>query len=198
MNIAPQELRDTNLEGHVLIAMPSMPDGRFARSVVYVCAHSEEGAMGLIINQLSSDVTFGKLLQQIDGFTVGEVPEQIAARPVHAGGPVETNRGFVLHTRDYFAPSATLSICDDICLTATTDILKAIANDDGPTRSILAVGYAGWAPGQLENEICRNGWLYGPAQTELVFDTETDEIYARAMTALGVHPSHLVSDAGHA
>ncbi len=192
------------LEGQLLIAMPSMSDPRFARSVIYLCAHSEEGAMGLIINQTAKNISFPDLLDRLDIFppvsdvnepdTYDDVPE-IA---IHVGGPVDTGRGFVLHTSDYFVADSTLNIQDDICLTATIDILKAIATGDGPQHSILALGYAGWSPGQLESEIQHNGWLNCEADPQIVFSDDPLAKYDLALAQLGIDPSHLVSDAGHA
>ncbi len=156
--------------------------------------------MGLILNQRIPHISFPDLLQKL-GIAVPAkdgIAREILVRPVHIGGPVETGRGFVLHTSDYFAKDSTLSIDGDVCLTATVDILKAIAAGEGPHRSMLALGYAGWAAGQLESEIHANGWLNCPADIELVFDAKVEAKYARALGKIGVDPSHLVSDAGHA
>lgn len=192
------------LDGQLLIAMPTMTDPRFARSVIYMCAHSEEGAMGLIINQTASNISFPDLLDRLEIFpdTSDEDFENVELLniPIHVGGPVETGRGFVLHTSDYFVEDTTLKIGNEICLTATIEILKAIASGEGPRNSILALGYAGWSPGQLESEIQSNGWLNCPATTDIVFadaDEETDK-YNQALAVLGVDPSHLVASAGHA
>lgn len=188
------------LDGQLLIAMPIMTDRRFARSVIYLCAHSEEGAMGLIINHRASHISFPDLLERL-GIVPKGVEEglgtEILDRQVHAGGPVETGRGFVLHSADYHANDSTLSIDDDVSLTATIDILKAIAAGQGPQQSILALGYAGWSPGQLESEIQANGWLHCPADMELIFDPDLENKYTRAMAKIGIDPSHLVSEAGH-
>ena len=192
---------DPNLEGQLLIAMPGMPDSRFARSVVYMCSHSQEGAMGLIINKLADDLRFGDLLKQVKLFDDDETIEfngDDADRPVHTGGPVETSRGFVLHSPDYQTPSATITITDGICLTATTGILKAIATGNGPEYAMLALGYSGWGPGQLESELGANGWLNCPADPDLVFAEDPSIKYDRALSVLGVDPSHLVSTAGRA
>jgi putative transcriptional regulator len=193
---------DGYLEGQLLIAMPIMTDKRFARSVIYMCAHSAEGAMGLIINQRASHISFRELLKQL-GIGPGkgegiEVDLGLADMAVHVGGPVETGRGFVLHSSDYHAADSTLSIDDDVSLTATIDILKAIAGGTGPDKAILALGYAGWRAGQLESEIQANGWLHCPADPELLFDRDLELKYTRAMSKIGIDPSHLVSDAGHA
>jgi putative transcriptional regulator len=190
-----------SLEGQLLVAMPSMSDKRFARSVIYICAHSDEGAMGLIVNQRAVNVSAPDLLERLGIPTRGEdetVADGIMDLSIQVGGPVETGRGFVLHSADYFAKDSTLKIENDVCLTATVDILKAIANGSGPNRAILALGYSGWSPGQLESEIQANGWLNCPADSDLIFDDDLDSKYARAMAKLGVDLSRLVSDAGHA
>lgn len=192
---------DGFLDGKLLIAMPSMTDPRFHKAVIYLCAHSEDGAMGIVLNQRAEHITFRTLLEQLDIEPTendGSIRLPLKEMAVHTGGPVETGRGFVLHTTDYSSTDSTLAIDDGISLTATIDILRAIANGKGPNRSLLALGYAGWAPGQLEREIHGNGWLICPADNELVFDAEVEDKYDRAMAKLGVHPSFLVSDAGHA
>lgn len=189
------------LEGQLLIAMPAMADKRFARSVIYMCAHSDEGAMGLIVNQRAPNLSFPDLLERLqllDEDAEISVPSKMLHMPVHLGGPVEPERGFVLHSSDYFTPSSTLPIDDNVCLTATIDILKALAAGEGPDRAILALGYAGWAPGQLESEIHANGWLSCQADLELVFDLDVEEKYERALYKLGIDPTHLVNAAGHA
>jgi putative transcriptional regulator len=189
------------LDGQLLLAMPSMSDPRFHKAVIYLCAHSADGAMGIVVNQRAPHITFPKLLEQLDIVPArNEASIQIPVEDmtVHTGGPVESGRGFVLHTTDYFSDDSTLTIDDSISLTATIDILRAIATGRGPDRSLLALGYAGWAPGQLEHEIQSNGWLICPADTDLVFDPAIENKYDRAMAKLGVHPSFLVSDAGHA
>ncbi len=190
------------LDGQLLIAMPVMTDRRFARSVIYLCAHSAEGAMGLIINQRAAHISFPELLGQLRISATNKAGEETQSdlidMDVHVGGPVETGRGFVLHSSDYFAADSTLPIDDGVCLTATVDILKAIAGGTGPNRAILALGYAGWRPGQLESEITANGWLHCPADLDLLFDCSVEEKYDRAMSKIGIDPSHLVSEAGHA
>jgi putative transcriptional regulator len=189
------------LDGQLLLAMPSMSDPRFHKAVIYLCAHSADGAMGIVVNQRAPHITFPKLLEQLDivpARNEASIQIPVADMTVHTGGPVESGRGFVLHTTDYFSDDSTLAIDDSISLTATIDILRAIATGRGPDRSLLALGYAGWAPGQLEHEIQSNGWLICPADTDLVFDPAIENKYDRAMAKLGVHPSFLVSDAGHA
>jgi putative transcriptional regulator len=189
------------LDGQLLLAMPAMVDPRFARAVIYMCAHSPEGAMGIVVNQRAPNISFPKLLEQLDiGVSApeGAINLPVDKMPVHFGGPVETGRGFVLHTSDYYVADSTLPIDDSVCLTATIDILRAIATGSGPNRSLLALGYAGWAPGQLESEIHANGWLTCPADVDLVFDANLEGKYEKALAKLGVHPSFLVNDAGHA
>ena len=189
------------LDGHLLLAMPSMTDPRFQRAVIFMCAHSSDGAMGIIVNQRASHITFPKLLEQLDispAQSAESIRIPIEKMAVHTGGPVETGRGFVLHTTDYFAADSTLPIDDSVSLTATVDILRAIAAGSGPVRSLLALGYAGWAPGQLDSEIQANGWLTCPADADIVFDADVESKYERAMAKLGVHPSFLVAEAGHA
>lgn len=189
------------LDGQMLVAMPGMEDDRFRRTVIYICAHSAEGAMGIVLNRPAADVSFSELLVQLDIIPAGE---EIRLRPrtermkVLMGGPVETSRGFVLHTPDFFLDQSTLAIDDDICLTATVDILRAIARGDGPENAVLALGYAGWSPGQLESEIQANGWLNCPADPGLVFEASVDSKYDLALRKIGIHPGMLSSQAGHA
>jgi len=195
-----KDIQSSYLDGQLLVAMPLMTDKRFARSVIYMCAHSDKGAMGLIINQKAPHISFRELLGQLNIST--RDPDKLASDlidvSVHVGGPVETGRGFVLHSSDYYAADSTLAIDDTVSLTATVDILKAIAAGRGPGRAILALGYAGWRAGQLESEITANGWLHCPADPELLFDCALDQKYERALSKIGIDPSHLVSVAGHA
>ncbi|MFQ5774712.1 MAG: YqgE/AlgH family protein [Kiloniellaceae bacterium] len=188
-----QELQDGYLTGHLLIAMPTMRDMRFARTVIYMCAHNAEGAMGLVINRLAGSVTFPDLLRQL-GIDAPEVRREIR---VHFGGPVESGRGFVLHSGDYRHDS-TLQVADEVALTATVDILHDIASGRGPRRSLLALGYAGWGPGQLDSEIQANGWLHVAPDEDLVFDDDLETKWERAIAKLGVDLSLLSGDAGHA
>ncbi|MGB3867578.1 MAG: YqgE/AlgH family protein [Xanthobacteraceae bacterium] len=189
------------LDGQMLVAMPVMEDQRFARSVIYLCAHSSEGAMGIIVNRPAGSIDFPELLVQLQIIAEADqikLPETAESMKVLKGGPVETGRGFVLHSSDFFIEDATLPIDEDICLTATLDILKAIAAGKGPRHAILALGYAGWAPGQLESEIQGNGWLHCPADADLVFGTDAEEKYGRALRKIGVDPGTLSTAAGHA
>ena len=188
------------LDGQLLIAMPIMSDPRFARSVIYICAHSEDGAMGLVINQRASHISFPDLLTKLNIVPASAegISDCVRKMSIYVGGPVETGRGFVLHSSDYFVNDSTLPIEDGVCLTATIDILRAIASGNGPNRAILALGYAGWSPGQLESEIQANGWLNCPADPDLIFAPDIESKYNRALAKIGIDPSHLVSDAGHA
>jgi putative transcriptional regulator len=189
------------LDGQMLIAMPTMRDERFARSLIYVCAHSSEGAMGIVVNQPAPNIRFSELLVQLEVIPAAELiqlPPRAGVIKVLKGGPVETGRGFVLHSSDFFIENSTLPIDDGICLTATLDILKAIARGKGPQSAVLALGYAGWAPGQLESEIQENGWLHCTADPELIFGPDIDGKYGRALRKIGIDPGKLSSEAGHA
>jgi putative transcriptional regulator len=189
------------LDGQMLIAMPTMRDERFARSLIYVCAHSSEGAMGIVVNQPAPNIRFSELLVQLEVIPAAELiqlPPRAGVIKVLKGGPVETGRGFVLHSSDFYIENSTLPIDDGICLTATLDILKAIARGKGPQSAVLALGYAGWAPGQLESEIQENGWLHCSADPELIFGPDIDGKYGRALRKIGIDPGKLSSEAGHA
>lgn len=183
-----------NLCGKLLIAMPGMGDPRFEKSVIFLCAHSEKGAMGLIINKPVQDLKFTDLLKQLS-IPLGDKRQDIG---VLFGGPVENGRGFVLHSSDYNIDEATLKVDDEFGMTATLDVLQAIAQGGGPTESLLALGYSGWGPGQLEDEITQNGWLTSDATPELVFAAETDRKWAAALEILGVNALTLSATAGHA
>ena len=189
------------LDGHLLIAMPVMGDPRFERSVIYLCAHSAEGAMGIMVNRPASSIEFPELLVQLNIINKTDeikLPENAESMKVLRGGPVDTGRGFVLHSSDFYIENATLPIDDKICLTATVDILRAIAKGTGPKHAILALGYAGWAPGQLETEIQDNGWLHCDADPDLIFGGDVEEKYARALRKIGIDPGMLSNEAGHA
>ena len=188
------------LDGQLLVAMPGMADQRFARAVIYLCAHSDDGAMGIIVNKRARKITFQELLAQLKlADTQAPIRAGSGAEDIRVlnGGPVDTQRGFVLHSPDYHSDNATLAVDDDVSLTATVDVLRAIARGEGPARAILALGYAGWSPGQLESEIQNNGWLTCPADADILFDSDLEGKYARALGKLGVDPAMLVSDAGH-
>ena len=189
------------LDGQMLVAMPSMSDDRFARAVIYICAHSQDGAMGIIVNHPVQKVSFSEILVQLDVLPADDairLPAAIGAVPVVKGGPVETGRGFVLHSDDYFVDDSTLPIDNGVALTATLDVLRAIAQGSGPRKAVLALGYAGWSPGQLESEIQANGWLNCPADAYLIFDPGMDKKYERALRKIGIDPSMLSGEAGHA
>lgn len=188
------------LDSRMLIAMPGMSDPRFDRSLIYVCAHSENGAMGIIVNKLIPMMSFLDLISSLDIVPDERHRDQnsVFQMAVQFGGPVEPERGFVLHTSDYFTTDSSLPITERIALTATLDILRAMANGQGPTRAILALGYAGWAPGQLEDELGRNGWLDCDADDELLFGNKHEDKYMSALRKIGVDPAMLSSDAGHA
>lgn len=188
------------LDGHFLIAMPAMPDPRFRRAVIYLCAHTHEGAMGLIINHPAEDVNFPELLVQLNVIPRGSeivFPRGQSQVPVVKGGPVEQARGLVLHSSDVTFDNATLVMDDGVCLTATLDIIKAIASGRGPRDALLALGYAVWAPGQLEGEIQANGWLICEAKAEIVFDRDVDGKYLRVMRHIGIDPAMLSPETGH-
>jgi putative transcriptional regulator len=189
------------LDGQMLIAMPSMRDARFSRTLIYMCAHSFEGAMGIVINQPASNVSFSDLLVQLEVIPAADLiqlPQRAGTVKVLKGGPVETGRGFVLHSADFFIENSTLPIDDGVCLTATLDILKAIARGDGPASAVLALGYASWAPKQLETEIQDNSWLHCAADSELIFGGDVDGKYEKALKKIGIDLGMLSSEAGHA
>ena len=182
----------TSLAGQLLIAMPQMQDPRFARSVVFLCAHNPDGAMGLVVNKIIEQPSIKDVMGQLglegDGFH---------GSAVHFGGPVETGRGFVLHSADY-TEAGTMIIGAHIGLTTTMDVLRAIAGGTGPRRRLLALGYAGWGPGQLDAEIQANGWLHVDADDDLIFDGGLEDKWRRAIAKLGVDLSALSGEAGHA
>lgn len=189
------------LDGQLLVAMPGMPDSRFARSVIYVCAHSPEGAMGIVVNQPAANVDFPDLLAQLEIIPSGrpiKLPEKAEQMKVIRGGPVETGRGFVLHSADFYIDNSTLPIDEGICLTATVDILRAIARGDGPRDAVLALGYAGWSAGQLETEMQDNGWLNCPMDHGILFDGLFETKYERALRKIGIDPAMLSASSGHA
>ena len=191
--MAQSNIEDIYLPGQLLIAMPSMTDPRFEKSVIYMCAHNSDGAMGLVINRAIDSLTFPELLEQLE-IDSGSGGDQIR---VLFGGPVEQARGFVLHSPDYLQ-DASLVVDDNVVLTATIDILRAIADGTGPNNCLLALGYAGWGAGQLDSEIKSNGWLSVDADEDLVFGCDLDEKWERAMTKIGIDPRMLSDSAGHA
>ena len=185
---------EIDLTGQLLIAMPGMADPRFDRSVIFLCAHSTEGAMGLVVNHPVADLSFDELLSQLD------ITPSVAVTgvPVHIGGPVEHGRGFVLHSSEYTESEATLRVGAEFGMTATLDILEDIAQGRGPARTLMALGYAGWGPGQLEGEIARNAWLTAQASSEIVFDTPVASKWEKALGSLGIDPLMLSAAAGRA
>lgn len=184
----------TNLTGQLLIAMPDMGDPRFDRAVIFMCAHSKDGAMGLIVNKPTPEVRFSDLLEQLS------IPEGEAASKirVHYGGPVETGRGFVLHSADYQSGAGTMKVTGTVAMTATLDILEDIAAGSGPKRSMLGLGYAGWGAGQLEGEIVRNGWLVCDATDDILFGRAAEHKWTAALKVLGVDPLKLSASGGSA
>lgn len=189
------------LDGQFLVAMPGIGDERFARSVIYLCAHSADGAMGIIVNKPVADLSMPDLLIQLDIASESDairLREQVGHMPVLMGGPVDAKRGFVLHTADFHIDQSTLQIDEGVCLTATVEILRAIADGRGPSNAVLALGYAGWQAGQLENEILANGWLNCPADPDLIFDPGLGTKYDQVLRAIGIDPAMLSADAGRA
>ncbi|WP_371225702.1 YqgE/AlgH family protein [Roseovarius sp. 2305UL8-3] len=183
-----------DLNGKLLIAMPGMGDPRFAHSVVFICAHSPEGAMGIVVNKPTEDLGLKDLLEQLSITSETDM----TARPVHFGGPVESGRGFVLHEYGYHSSISTMDVNDSFAMTATLDILEDLAQGRGPSRAIIALGYAGWGPGQLEAEIAQNGWLTCDAELSLVFETANANKWEAALRTLGIDALALSSAAGRA
>ena len=183
-----------SLNGKLLIAMPGMQDTRFEKSVIYMCAHSEDGSMGLIINKPVQELSFADLLSQL-----GIKPARpIDGVDVHFGGPVEHGRGFVLHSSDYAEASETLQVNEQFGMTASLDILEDISNGEGPVQCLLALGYAGWGPGQLEDELRANGWLIADASPKLVFNKDNEATWQAAIESIGIDPRLLSSTGGTA
>ena len=189
-----------SLRGQFLVAMPEMGDDRFRETVIYLVGHGDEGAMGLVINQSLEDMKFADILEELQ---LGEkdeliqLPDQVRNRKVLRGGPVQKSRGFVLHSSDYFRVGNSYEVTDDICLTATLDILKAMAFKNSPSEALFALGYCGWSPGQLETEIQSNGWLTVPFSRELLFGLPIENRYDAALASLGITRASLSAKAGH-
>ncbi len=188
------DIATTNLTGHLLIAMPGMADPRFDLSVVFVCDHSDEGAMGLIVNKPTPDIDMSALLSQLSI----ENPAGLDGTKVRYGGPVEMGRGFVLHSPDYTSVVTTLDVTPDLKMTATLDVLEDLGQGQGPERWLMMLGYAGWGPGQLENEIAENAWLVGPSSADLIFDLTDGQKWEAALESIGVSPLLLSSEGGRA
>jgi putative transcriptional regulator len=186
-------LKNSSLTGQFLIAMPNMPDPRFAHSVIYMCTHNATGAMGLVINRLYAAIDVRALFEQL------KIPMKDKSPPlrVHIGGPVEAGRGFILHTDDYMQDTS-MRVEGDIAMTATLDILQAISENRGPREAILVLGYAGWGAGQLDAEIQAGGWLTAPADSALIFDNDVDTKWERSIQKLGFRPGALSTEMGHA
>jgi len=183
-----------SLEGEMLIAMPNMGDARFRRTLIYMCAHSPDGALGLIVNKHAGEIFFPDLLAQLD-MKCAPGTEHIRVR---LGGPVETERGFVLHTDDYLLDGVTMPILNHVGLTTSLDILRDIAEGKGPEKCAVALGYSGWGPGQLEFEIQANAWLHCEADLDLIFSPDLEAKWPRALAKLGIDPGNLSGAAGHA
>ncbi len=182
------------LDGHLLVAMPGMGDPRFERAVIFMCSHSNEGAMGLMINKPAPDLRFSDLLDQLEITR----DEPAGEADVFFGGPVEHGRGFVLHTPDYFVDQSTMAVEDDYGMTATIEVLRDIANGNGPDQALMTLGYSGWGPGQLEQEIQANGWLTCKADQAIVFDTKPAMKWQNALAKIGIDPRLLSADGGRA
>ena len=190
-----------SLKGQFLVAMPSMGDERFHETVIYLVGHGEEGAMGLVVNQGLDDMRFADILEELklgEHDEIIQLPEDVRDRRVLRGGPVQRSRGFVLHSPDYFRQDNSYPVSDYVCLTATLDVLKAIAFKNSPADALFALGYCGWSPGQLEGELAHNGWLTVPFSRDLLFATPIEERYDAALGQLGITRATLSGVAGNA
>lgn len=188
------ETQTQSYKGQLLLATPDMGDPRFRFAVIYIVSHDRSGAMGIIINKGKSGLLISDLLDQIG--IDGDV--RVADTPVLSGGPVDIDRGFVLHSADYFKPETSLKVSDTLSLTSTKDVLEALVSDSAPERAMLAVGYAGWGAGQLENEIMDNAWLLTQADEDLIFSIDLDGKWAAALGEMGIDPSALSHGGGTA
>ena len=185
-----------NLANHFLIAMPSMNDPIFGGTVVYICEHNDKGVLGVVINK-PTDMTMDVLFDRIDLKLSDSLRPSVVDEPIMFGGPVQDDRGFVLHSPGG-RYSSSLSVTDDVAFTTSIDVLEAVANGTGPQRMLVSIGYAGWSPGQLEEEIARNGWLTVGADARVLFDLPIEERYNAAIKLLGIDPMMLATEAGHA
>lgn len=185
---------DGFLLGKLLIALPGMPDKRFEKSVIFMCAHSDQGAMGLIVNKPFEGLSFRELVERLDVRVTANTPDP----PILFGGPVGTGQGFVLHSSEFENGEATMPVTSEISLTATIDILRAIAEGRGPQKALFALGYAGWGPGQIEDELSSNGWIHCEAQKAILFDLSCDDKWRAALATLGADISGLSAEAGRA
>lgn len=195
--MAPDQKHKGNdgfLLGKLLIALPGMPDKRFAKSVIFMCSHSDQGAMGLIVNKPFEGLSFRELVERLDVSVTSNTPDP----PILFGGPVSTGQGFVLHSSDFANGEATMSVTSEISLTASIDILRAIAEGRGPEKSLFALGYAGWGPGQIEDELSSNGWIHCDAEKGILFDLNCDDKWRAALATLGADISGLSAEAGRA
>ncbi|WP_409432163.1 YqgE/AlgH family protein [Litorimonas sp. RW-G-Af-16] len=180
--------------GHILLATPDMGDPRFTKSVIYICSHDAKGAMGIMINKSEKGLHLSELLEKID--IEGDL--RVADSPVLSGGPVDIDRGFVLHSPDYFIPDVSSELSDTLSMTATKDVLRALVSDDSPDKAMLAVGYAGWSAGQLESEIMQNAWLVTEADEALIFESDLDGKWTKALSGMGISPEMLSRSGGRA
>jgi len=185
-----------NLANHFLIAMPSIQDPVFGGTVVYVCEHNDKGVLGVVINK-PTDMTMETLFDRVDLKLAEGLRATVVDEPIMFGGPVQDDRGFVLHSPGG-RYSSSLSVTDDVAFTTSIDVLEAVASGGGPARMLVSIGYAGWSPGQLEEEILRNGWLTVGADARVLFDLPIEERYNAAIKLLGIDPLMLASEAGHA
>ena len=190
----------TFLEGQFLVAMPNMGDARFENTIIFVCAHNDEGAMGFIINRAMANPSvteFLKKLGLVSELDIGKIPLDVSQKELHTGGPVEPGRGFVLHSPDYHS-ATTLKVNGEVSLTATLEILRDIAVGKGPKDYFLALGYSGWGAGQLEDEIAANGWLTCNHGSRIIYDRDHDTKYMRVMKSMGIDPRLISGETGHA
>ncbi|HHI88859.1 MAG TPA: DUF179 domain-containing protein [Hellea balneolensis] len=194
MSETPQFNAEHSLAGHFLVAGPSMRDERFANSVILMCVHNSEQAMGIILNKPKPDLTLSTMLPALD---INGAPTHEDS-PVLYGGPVETERGFVLHSRDYYEPKNALPISDTLALSTSKSVLKALTTSEAPRHAVLALGYAGWAGGQLEFEMMRNDWLITPASDQIVFSSDASKKWKQALALAGISPEFLSSGSGTA
>ena len=185
---------EISFQGKLLLATPGMEDFRFDKAVILICSHNPNGAMGIILNKPTADLKFDDILDQLNINT----NSANASHKIYFGGPVEYGRGFVVHSSDYEVPDTSIRIKEQYCLTATVEILQDMAKDRGPKNSLLALGYSGWGPGQLENEICSDSWLLCDSDNDLIFSLRSESKWALALEKIGVAPSHLATFGGSA
>ncbi len=193
--------KEFNLKGHLLVAMPGMEDNRFSRTVVFICNHDADGAMGFILNHKVQSPTFNEILEELEverqSVPENEFDAELPEVDVFSGGPVEQGRGFVVHSLD-FSTKSSVRVGDLACVTATLDALKVLVSPARPQDYVMLLGYSGWGKGQLEEEIAQNGWLTLPASRKLLFQTRYELIYEAALSAMGISEASLSSNAGHA